>query len=140
LFASKWLGKDYCLQSMQNLCKWIKYSLLSSWKWLRITVMVCTTHIETDTGLPADIDKFSWLHHTYWNWHWPSCTHWQVFLTSPHILKLTLAFLRTLTSVHDLSEPLNWLSNSPDLNPVDYSIWVLFSCSVSRSKTLTAWK
>ena len=59
---------------------------------------------------------------------------------APHILKLTLAFLQTLTSFPDLSEPLNWLSNSPDLNLVDYSIWVHFSCSVSRSKTLTAWK
>jgi len=40
-FAPKCSAKITVYQSMQNLCKWVKYSLLTSWKWLYVTVVVC---------------------------------------------------------------------------------------------------
>jgi len=38
-----------------------------------------------------------------------------------HRLKHTVAYLKT--NVPSFIQPSNWPPNSPDLNPVDYSIW-----------------
>jgi len=37
--------------------------------------------------------------------------------------------------IHRASEPQMWPANSPDLNPVDYAVWVLFS-SKSRLSSI----
>src|SRR6218665_1540234 len=41
--------------------------------------------------------------------------------TPAHRLRKTVAFLTA--HVPDFEEPENWPPNSPDLNPVDYSMW-----------------
>ena len=52
-------------------------------------------------------------------------------MTSP-VCKHTVAFLQT--NVPDFIEPPNWPPNSPDLNPVDYSIWGALQQLVYRQK------
>src|SRR6218665_2411371 len=45
-------------------------------------------------------------------------------LLSAHRSRKTIAFLTA--HIPDFIEPENWPPNSPDLNPVDYSIWGVF--------------
>jgi len=94
LFAPKSSAKINVYQSIQNVCKWvkwIKYSLLNSRKWLHVSM---TVRCRTD--------------------------------------RYTLAILQT--NVPDqFIERSNW-SNSPDLNPVDYSVWGAFQRLVYRQK------
>ena len=40
-----------------------------------------------------------------------------------HCSRHTVAYLRS--HVPEFIEPENWTANSPDLNPVDYSVWAL---------------
>jgi len=49
---------------MQNLCKWVKYSLLNSRKWLHVksTERCAVAHIDTHVSRPAD--KCCWFHWT----------------------------------------------------------------------------
>ena len=49
-----------------------------------------------------------------------------------HTSKHTVAFLQK--SVPDFIEPSNWPPNSPDMNPVDYSIWGALQQLVYRQK------
>jgi inhibitor of nuclear factor kappa-B kinase subunit alpha len=49
-----------------------------------------------------------------------------------HRSQQTVAFLRQ--TVPDFIEPENWPPNSPDLNPVDYSIWGALQQLVYRTK------
>jgi len=49
-----------------------------------------------------------------------------------HRSQQTAAFLRL--HVSEFVEPENWLPNSPDLNPVDYSIWGAFQQLVYRRR------
>src|ERR1700733_5644087 len=50
-----------------------------------------------------------------------NCGRKRFSLTTAHRSRHTVAYLNA--NVPELIEPENWPSNSPDLNPVDYSIW-----------------
>jgi len=51
-----------------------------------------------------------------------------------HRSQQTVAFLRI--HVLEFVEPENWLPNSPDLNPVDYSIWGALQQLVYRCRCI----